>query len=265
MLAPLSTWPCPQELTPMTGFRACVIIPTYNNPHTIRRVVEQARRHVADVIVIDDGSEGDGRTECAALSRDGLASVVRRDENGGKGAAVKAGFEAAKKLGFTHALQIDGDGQHDLDRIPRFIALAQARPDALILGHPVYDETLNRGRYAARLVTRFWNYLEVLGPTIGDSMCGFRVYPIDAAMATDTRACRMDFDVEIPVRMVWNGVPVLNEPVAVRYLSAVEGGISHYQTFWDTARISWTHTKLVCEGLARLATWPLRRLLRIAR
>jgi glycosyltransferase involved in cell wall biosynthesis len=245
----------------MSTFRACVLIPTYDNPQTIRGVVEQARAHLSDVIVIDDGSHAAGRAACAELARDGFAVVHHCLQNGGKGAAVKAGFALARKLGFTHAVQVDGDGQHDLSQIPAFLTIAQAHPEALVLGTPVYDHTLNRGRYMARLVTRFWNYLEVLGPTIGDSMCGFRVYPIDAAIASGTRGNRMDFDIEIPVRMVWQRVPVINAEVRVRYLTAEEGGISHYQTFRDTALISWTHTKLMIEVIFRLLTWPARRLL----
>lgn len=245
----------------MDPFRACLLIPTYDNPRTIRGVVETARAHLPDVIVVDDGSGDEGREACAALGREGLAHVVRHPENRGKGAAVKTGFAEAARLGFTHAVQIDGDGQHALARIPRFVERARENPDALVLGYPVYDHTLNKGRYAARLVTRFWNFVEVLGPTIGDSMCGFRVYPIAAAIAAGTRGDRMDFDIEIPVRMVWDGVPVINERVEVRYLTADEGGVSHYRTLEDTLTISWTHTRLCVEGLVRLVLWPFRRLL----
>jgi glycosyltransferase involved in cell wall biosynthesis len=244
----------------MSGFRPCVLIPTYDNPATIRGVVEHARRYLADVVVVDDGSGEAARDECERLAREGLCTLERHAHNQGKGAAVKTGFRVAQALGYTHAVQVDGDGQHDLERIPAFVELARAHPDALVLGRPVYDDTLHKGRYAARLVTRFWNYIEVLGPTIGDSMCGFRVYPIASAMAANTRGDRMNFDIEIPVRMVWNGVKVINAPVPVRYLSAAEGGISHYQTFWDTAQISWTHTKLVVEGVALLLSWPFRRM-----
>ena len=246
----------------MSAFRPCIIVPTYNNPATIRGVVEKARRHLADIIVVDDGSDEPGRTACASLATEGLAIVHHCGQNGGKGAAVKAGFTLASARGFTHALQVDGDGQHDLDQIPTFLQLARARPEALILGTPVYDHTLHKGRYVARLVTRFWNYLEVMGPTIGDSMCGFRVYPIAAALASGTRGNRMDFDIEIPVRMVWMGIPVINAAVGVRYLTAEEGGISHYHAFRDTALISWTHTKLMVALSFRILTWPARRLLR---
>lgn len=244
----------------MNGFRPCVIIPTYDNPRTIRAVVLEAKKHLSDVFVIDDGSGEAGRQACEELAREGLAHVHHRAQNGGKGAAVKTGFELAVAQGFSHALQVDADGQHDLSRIERFLSLSREKPKALILGYPVYDHTLNKGRYAARLVTRFWNYVEVLGPRIGDSMCGFRVYPLAAATAAKARADRMAFDVEIPVRMVWNGVEVVNEPVPVRYLAADEGGVSHYHALWDTLRISWTHTRLCCEGILLLLSWPLRRL-----
>ncbi len=249
----------------MPSFNPCVLIPTYDNPATIRGVVEHARRYLPHVLVVDDGSHAEARDVCRGLEHEGLCTLVRHEVNQGKGAAVKTGFRLAQELGFTHAVQVDGDGQHALDRIPAFVALARDNPEALVLGHPVYDDTLHKGRYAARLVTRFWNYIEVLGPSIGDSMCGFRVYPIEAALAADTRGDRMNFDIEIPVRMVWNGIRIINEKVPVRYLTAEEGGISHYQTFWDTAQISWTHTKLVCEGLLLVLSWPLRRLFRRAR
>lgn len=245
----------------MPSFRPCVLIPTYDNPATIRAVVEQARSYLPDVIVVDDGSHAPGHEACESLARAGLATVHHCAQNGGKGAAVKVGFALAAQLGFTHAVQVDGDGQHDLSQIPRFLALAESRPEALILGTPVYDHTLHKGRYVARLVTRFWNYLEVLGPTIGDSMCGFRVYPIAAALASGTRGNRMDFDIEIPVRMVWQRVPVVNAEVRVRYLTPEEGGVSHYHTVRDTLLISWAHSKLMTEIIFRVLTWPARRLL----
>jgi glycosyltransferase involved in cell wall biosynthesis len=248
----------------MSDFRPCVLIPTYDNPATIRAVVVEARRHLPDVLVVDDGSGPPAQIECETLAAEGLCRLERHAQNRGKGAAVKTGFKLAKRLGFTHVVQVDADGQHDLARIPAFVELARQRPAALILGRPVFDQTLNKGRYAARLVTRFWNFVEVLGPSIADSQCGFRVYPLDSAIAAHARGERMEFDIEIPVRMVWNGVQVLNEPVPVRYLSAAEGGVSHYRAFRDTVRISWAHTKLVCEGSLRLLTWPLRKMLSLS-
>ena len=236
----------------------CILVPTYDNPITLRSVVVQARDHCPHVIVVDDGSNEAGRRVCDAVAQEGLAHVRRRAHNGGKGAAVKTGFEAASELGFSHVLQVDADGQHDLDRIPVFLAQASARPEALILGYPVYDSTAPRGRVIAREITRFWVGLE-LGSRdlVKDAMLGFRVYPLGAVMAVPVRGNRMDFDVEIAVRLARVGVPVINLPVAVRYLSEQEGGTSHFQAFGDNLRLSWMHTRLCVGGIFQ---WFTRRL-----
>lgn len=236
----------------------CILVPTYNNPITLRSVVIQARDHCPHVIVVDDGSDETARQVSDALAEEGLAHVRRRAHNGGKGAAVKTGFEAASELGFSHVLQVDADGQHDLQRIPVFLAKASARPEALILGYPVYDSTAPRGRVIAREITRFWVGLE-LGSRdlVKDAMVGFRVYPLDAVMAVAVRGNRMDFDVEIAVRLARVGVPVVNLPVAVRYLSEEEGGTSHFQVFRDNLRLFWMHTRLCVGGIF---LWFTRRL-----
>src|SRR5690606_36047012 len=105
----------------MTAFRCCAIVPTYDNPATVADVVRRARAHVDEVIVVDDGSGAEGREACARLEAEGLAVVVHRARNGGKGAAVKTGLAAARDRGFTHAFQVDADGQHDLGRMPAFV------------------------------------------------------------------------------------------------------------------------------------------------
>lgn len=241
------------------GFRPCVIVPTYDNPLTIRDVVGRARQHCADVIVIDDGSDDPGRLVCEAIADEGLAHVTRRASNGGKGAAVKTGFEVARNLGFSHALQVDADGQHDLSRIPVFLERARERPDALLLGYPIYDASAPKGRLIARRITQFWVSLELGSPeTVKDAMVGFRVYPLSTAMETPVHGNRMDFDVEIAVRMARAAVPVINLPVGVRYLSEEEGGTSHFQAFRDNLRLSWMHTRLCVAGLWHWFTCRLR-------
>jgi glycosyltransferase involved in cell wall biosynthesis len=236
----------------MNDFRPCILIPTYNNPATIRSVVERARAQLPEVVVIDDASDEEGRRAVEAIGKDGLAHIHRRAQNGGKGAAVKTGFEVAYGLGYTHALQVDADGQHALDDIPRFLEAAQKQPEALVLGSPRFDDSVPKSRLKARQITIFWTNLETGGSVIEDPMCGFRVYPLAAALKAGARGDRMDFDPEVAVRMVWNGVPVINLPTKVRYLSTAEGGVSHFKLFRDNALISWMHTRLCA---ARLGRW----------
>lgn len=226
------------------AFRPCALIPTYDNPRTVREVVLRVREYVPDVVVIDDGSAEPGRRAVEALGREGLAQVAHREQNGGKGAAVKTGFRVAHELGYTHALQVDADGQHDLADIPEFLASARARPEALILGAPIYDASAPRGRLVARRITLFWTAFEAGRGVIADPMCGFRVYPLAPAVALGRTGDRMEFDIEVAVKLVWAGVPVLNLPTRVRYLRASEGGVSHFRVLEDNLRIAWMHTRL---------------------
>ncbi|MCA9671223.1 MAG: glycosyltransferase family 2 protein [Myxococcales bacterium] len=226
------------------SFRPCAIVPTYDNPMTIRSVVTAAQSHLSDVIVVDDGSGGAGRDACAQIASEGLALVRHRECNGGKGAAVRTGFELAQERGFTHAFQIDADGQHALERIPEFLAAAREHPEALILGYPEFDASAPRSRRVARKITNFWVNLEVGRGVIYDAMVGFRVYPLAAAAQVPVRGRRMDFDIEIAVRLAWAKVPIINLPVAVRYLSADEGGVSHFRNLRDNLRFAWLHSRL---------------------
>lgn len=234
-------------------FRPCVLIPTYDNPRTIEQVALRARVHLPDVLVIDDGSGDAGREAVARLARDGVAAVRRRARNGGKGAAVRDGLRFARELGYTHAVQVDADGQHDLDDIPRFLAAARAHPQAFVTGTPVFDATVPLGRRLARLVSQLWVTLETGGRVIADPLCGFRVYPVAAALDAQPRARRMGHDPEIAVRLYWSGAPVLNLPTSVRYLSHEEGGVSHYRLVRDTLEMTWVHTLLCNQAVLRLA------------
>jgi len=246
----------------VSAFRPCVLIPTFDNPDTVRAVVEQVRRHLPDVLVVDDGSGPRGRAEVARLAEHGLATVFHRSDNGGKGAALKDGLARARSLGFTHAALIDADGQHDAEDLPRMLAAAEASPGALILGAPVFDESAPRSRLLARKLSIFWAHVESGERAIRDPLCGYRVYPIDATLATQVRGDHMEYEPEVAVRLLWSGAPIVNVPTRVRYLSPAQGGISHFRLFRDNALISWMHTRLMMEktarGVARLLS-PRRR------
>ncbi|MFK7895788.1 MAG: glycosyltransferase family 2 protein [Myxococcota bacterium] len=244
----------------MTEFRCCAVVPTFENPETIRSVVESIRGHLADVIVIDDGSSQAGREACAALAREGLAEVTHLAENRGKGAAMRVGFAEAARLGFSHAFQIDADGQHDADAIPAFIAAAQGQPAAAVFARPVYDETIPQARRIARKITHFWVDLEVGRGVIDDALIGFRIYPLAATRSLGLVCDRMAFDVEAAVLLAWAGVPIVNLPVRVRYLTAEEGGRSHFHVVRDNARLAWLHCRLCTTASIRFCFGrPARR------
>jgi glycosyltransferase involved in cell wall biosynthesis len=231
---------------PVTAsLRVCAVIPTFDNPRTIAAVARRVREHIADVVVVDDGSGPEGRAAVEALAASGEVVAVHRARNGGKGAAVLDGLHKASELGFTHALQIDADGQHDPSDIPRMLDAATHEPDALVLAAPVFDDTAPKSRLVGRKITVFWTDLEVGRGVITDPMCGLRVYPVARALAVPVVGRRMEFDIEIAVRMAWAGAPVVNLPVKVAYLPAAQGGVSHFRMFEDNVRISWMHTRLM--------------------
>ncbi|MCA8949404.1 MAG: glycosyltransferase family 2 protein [Planctomycetes bacterium] len=224
--------------------RWCAVVPTFDNPRTVRDVVETVRSYDLEVVLVDDGSGNAGQAACEEIGALRLAHVRRLAHNRGKGAAVQAGFAAARELAFTHVLQVDADGQHDLTRIPAFLAASRTDPTALVIGYPEYDETAPRVRQAARRITDFWVDVEVGKGRIRDAMVGFRVYPLDAVARLPRLGVGMDFDIEIAVRLVLAGVPTINLPVKVRYLTAAEGGVSHFRPLVDNLRFAWLHTRL---------------------
>lgn len=230
--------------------RACAVVPTFENPITVRTVVERIRAHGIDVVLVDDGSGPPGRAACDEVAAAKLATLVRLETNQGKGSAVMAGFQVASELGYTHAFQIDADAQHDLDSIPTFLEASRSQPDALVLGFPIYDETVPSSRRIGRKFTAMWVALEVGSRTkIQDAMIGFRVYPLASTLAIKSMGRGMDFDIEVAVRMVRAGVPTVNLPVRVFYHSAEDGGVSHFHVVKDNLSFSFLHARLCTAGL----------------
>ncbi|MEA3194173.1 MAG: hypothetical protein QOD26_2506 [Betaproteobacteria bacterium] len=223
------------------SFAACAVVPCYNHGAAVGGVVARLRAHGLPVIIVDDGS--DAATAAILDSLQGV-HLFRLRANGGKGAAVVRGLREARRLGFTHALQLDADGQHDLDDVPRFLEKARAQPGALICGEPIYDESAPKARLYGRLITRFWVWVETRGRARGDAMCGFRLYPVAPTVALLERtrvASGMSFDIEILVRLAWQGLPLDSVRTRVVY---PEGGVSHFRLLRDNLRISGTHTRL---------------------
>lgn len=243
------------------AFQPWVVVPVYEHEHAIGTTVEHLLPHGLPVLLVDDGSGA----SCAAVLRDlaarhaGRVSLLRLDVNGGKGAAVIAGMREAALRGASHVLQIDADGQHDTADVPRFIAQSVAHPHAVINGRPIYDESVPIGRLVGRYATHVWVWINTLSLDIVDSMCGFRMYPLAATLALLQRehvGTRMDFDIEIIVRMHWAGVPIRNVPTRVTYPL---DGVSHFRLWRDNARISAMHTRLFFGMLWRAPRLLLRR------
>lgn len=237
-------------------YRLCALIPTYNHHTRLPWIVQRLRLAGIPVFIVDDGS--DQATQSVLKSIDG-AQVLRMPVNSGKGAAMEAGFKWVAGLGYTHAFQIDADGQHALDDLALFMELSKKNPQALISGKPVYDATIPLGRKIGRWFTHFWVWIETLSFRISDSMCGFRIYPLQRSLDilnTSKVGRRMDFDTEIMVRMFWNGTPVLMHPVKVVY---PEGNLSNFDVIQDNWRITKMHTRLVFSMLMKLPSILFRR------
>lgn len=235
------------------SFKPALIIPIYNHKDTIAATVSRLTPFGLPIFIIDDGSNSATQEVLATLaSSEPLIRLSRLAQNSGKGAAVMAGFRTAYAAGFTHALQIDADGQHETADVSRFLERGAARPDAIIAGKPIYDDSVPKARLYGRYLTHFWVWVETLSFAVGDSMCGFRLYPLAATVALIDRVAiptRMDFDIEIIVRLMWDGVPVENIATRVTY---PEGGLSHFDMLHDNLRISWMHTRLTTAMLLRL-------------
>lgn len=221
-----------------------IIIPVYNHPDTIDTVVAGLASYSLPLILVNDGSD----LRCSKIlqglaSRYDWVSLVERPINSGKGAAVKSGLKEAVSLGFSHAVQLDADGQHDSSDVAHLLALSEEHPDALISGAPDY-RNVPPVRYYGRYLTHLWVWINTLSLDIEDSMCGFRVYPLKSTMDildTSNTGDRMDFDPEILVRLCWAGVKIVQFRTPVNYPL---DGISHFLGFRDNMLISWAHTRL---------------------
>jgi len=238
------------------------IIPNYNHHLVIESTIRALQDFKLPIILVDDGSNEETEQVLTHIeTKYSNVVLLRRSQNGGKGAAVQTGLAEALRQGWSHALQIDADGQHDLNDVQRLLSQSKKQPQALISGQPIYDESISKGRYYGRFITHFWVYIETLSTEIKDSMCGFRVYPLKAyqslQLANTRLGNKMDFDIEIMVKMHWLQVPILFVPTKVHY---PENGISHFHVFDDNVLISLMHTRLFFGMLWRLPKLLVRKL-----
>jgi glycosyltransferase involved in cell wall biosynthesis len=242
-------------------FKPCAVVPVYNHHACLDAVVSALREHGLPVILVDDGSDQVTRTALDAQGARCGVECLHLPANRGKGVAVMTGIARAGAEGFTHALQVDADGQHDLADVPRLLGAAAAQPGCLVSGCPRYDESVPPVRFYGRYLSHAMVWVETLSLSMRDSMCGFRVYPIAPSLAVARRVTigrRMDFDTDIMVRLYWAGAPTVFVPTRVRY---PQGGISHFRMFADNVRMTWLHTRLFAGMLSRAPglLWRRRR------
>jgi glycosyltransferase involved in cell wall biosynthesis len=241
-----------------------VMIPSYNPGSKVDATVREARAQWNPVWVVIDGST-DGSTERlrAMATTDPGLRVIELPQNRGKGAAVLEGLTAAAAAGFTHVLTMDSDGQHPAHCIPDFMQASARDPACMVLGKPVFDSAAPQLRVKGREISNWWANLETLWMGIGDSLFGFRVYPIaplEQIMRSQRWMRRFDFDPEAVVRLAWAGVRPINLPAPVRYFRTDEGGVSHFRYFRDNRLLTWMHTRLFIGFLLRLPRLVVRRL-----
>ena len=238
-----------------------VLIPSFNSGPKLVETVREARRFWSPVwIVIDGSTDGSANPVERLADQDAGIRLLRLQRNSGKGAAILHGLRSAEEAGFSHAVMMDGDGQHPAWLIPEFVARSRAAPDALILGRPVFDDSAPRVRVLGRKLSNWCARIETLSSGGFDSLFGFRVYPVGPLRRLMERTSWMrgfDFDAEAVVRLSWEGHPLVNAPAPVRYFTPRDGGVSHFRYGRDNALLVWTHLRLML-GLAQRLPQAIR-------
>lgn len=232
-------------------FNPVIIVPCYNHADAFENFGRKLATLKMPVMVIDDGSMPAQSRKLRDICREHEFKYIHAYPNGGKGAALKIGFRAALDDGYTHALQIDADGQHNINDIHEFLGLAENNPDKMIIGQPVYDASAPFARKFGRKITNFWVAIETLNFHMPDAMCGFRVYPLKktCAILDKLHFNRMGFDIEILVKLYWAGVNPITKATNVIY---PKNGSSNFHVFRDNVFISLMHTYLCL-----IAPWNL--------
>ena len=238
----------------------CIVIPNYNHTILLDELIAKLMQFNLPIIMVNDGSSADATQFFRDLSKKHPnLSVIEHQNNQGKGGAVQTGLRTAFEHGFSHALQVDADGQHDLGDVNKLITESKNFPEALISGKPIYDESIPKHRYYARNITHFWVWIETLSFQIKDTMCGYRVYPLASTvqlLQQKKLGKRMDFDIEVMVKLFWKNIDLRFIDTAVDY---PEHGVSHFRALEDNILISWMHTRLFFGMLPRIPQLIFRK------
>lgn len=237
----------------------CIIIPVYNHGKTIEELLGELAHYHLPCVIVDDGSDAETKQHLQQAEKQfPFVSLITLPINQGKGAAVLTGLRFALENNYTHAIQIDADGQHDAKDIPKFLEAGQENLDAIIAGQPIFDYSVPKNRLYGRAIANFWAHIETLSFQIKDAMCGFRLYPLnklDRLMNNISFGKAMDFDIEILVRSMWEGIAIIFIPTQVIYPL---DGISNFRPWKDNLKIFWLNTRLFFGMLIRLPKLMMR-------
>lgn len=220
--------------------KICILIPTYNNEKTLKRVIDGVLEYTSGIIVVNDGSTD---STLQILDEYPGITIINLPENKGKGNGLKTGFRKAKELGYHHAITIDSDGQHYPDDIPVFVdALLQEKEDVLLIGNRnmSQDGIPKKSSFGNRF-SNFWFWFET-GIKLEDTQSGYRLYPL-LRIPRKYFTPKFEFEIEIIVRSAWRHIPVKNVPIKVLYDPSER--VSHFRPFKDFTRISILNTILV--------------------
>ncbi|MGN1392487.1 MAG: glycosyltransferase family 2 protein [Succinivibrionaceae bacterium] len=230
-----------------SNFLPCIVIPCYRHVEPLIKNIEKILSFGFKIYVVDDGNDQDSRNLLQInLKKYDLVTIISLPNNLGKGGAMEKGFLVAYNDGFTHVLQIDADGQQNMDKISEFMEVSKQNPLMLISGTPIYSN-VPKIRLISRYITHFWVSVELGLFQFVDTMCGMRVYPLKSTIKLLNNSHigrRMDFDTEIFVKLYWSGVDFKTLPVEVFYH---QDGVSNFAPFKDNIRISVMHTRLCVE------------------
>jgi glycosyltransferase involved in cell wall biosynthesis len=231
--------------------RIAIVIPAYNHGRELRDVLAKTLKFGFPVVVVDDGSADLTPQILASFSQ---VSVVRHNQNQGKGASLLSGFSLALNLA-DYAITLDADGQHDPEDIPSLLRAVAERERPLVVGKRSGMEHANvpwTSRWGLKF-SNFWVWASC-GKWISDSQSGFRLYPLPETLRLGARSRRFQFEVEILVRAVWSGIPILEVPVQAIYGPA-EDRVSHFKPWMDFCRNTKTFTRLVAQRIFIPSTW----------
>ena len=217
-----------------------VVVPTYNNPKTIKDVAYDVLSHGYDLIIVDDGS--DESIENLFLE-DEKKSIhfVRHDVNKGKGKAIASGVQKAKELGFSFVVSMDGDGQHLASQVKKVLDVYN--DGEIVIGARNFDlPHVPNGSKFGRWFSDFWARWDT-GHDITDSLSGFRIYPT-SILDLSIKTSRYDWEMEVLVRHADAG-GVISEAYIECYYPSPEERVSHFKKFGDTMAIVWVHIQIL--------------------